>query len=460
MTAPERDEFPATALIDTYLKVLDVRGAGEELVEAVADLVKMGRIGDAPDGVHDADGARHLVWRGYITGGLITAWLRLGGALRRASISAFLGDPRLDVFVPAEGEVVVFGVLRRAIRLTWEEWDEKVRAADSVEDLVAGFVQAALSDAPLFERPTRESPTTGEGDEDQEAFPEMERVHEPTLWGARPEMIEQLAPGEIDWELVEESDAALTISCDPEGNVTEESVVCYLMRWRTEFAAPGTVLDDEPWQDSFEWAVGQWQWVGEGSDEDDDRNTEIGSCAGSSRPPSASCSSTCLRSCGPGCSTRRDAPFRTWKISAMRTCRSRSRYRGSPASWPRSDQPAERRRAKYIERSQVPAPSMSPWLPRSVVGKVAPAPLELLGREPLAPGTFSQCVHRRANMPREQEPPVLERLNVPLAGKLRLREHDRLRHVLCHLLDCRSPHNQRQLALRCSCGVWGLVTLI
>jgi hypothetical protein len=42
------------------------------------------------------------------------------------------------------------------------------------------------------------------------------------------------------------------------------------MRWRTEFAAPGTVLADEPWEKSFEWAVGQWKWVGEEGEEDDD----------------------------------------------------------------------------------------------------------------------------------------------------------------------------------------------
>lgn len=170
----ERDGFPATSLVDTHVKVLDVVGAGEELVEALTDLVRMGRIGDEPEVVDDAGGARHLVWRGYVTGGLITAWLRLGRALRNAGVSAFLGDPRVDVFVPAEGEVAVFGVLRRAVTMTWDEWDEKVRAADSVEELVGGFVQSALSDAPLFERPARQSRSTDEDDEDaQAAFPRL-----------------------------------------------------------------------------------------------------------------------------------------------------------------------------------------------------------------------------------------------------------------------------------------------
>ena len=78
-------------------------------------------------------------------GGLITVWLRLVPALRSAGLSAFIGDPRLEAFVPAQGDVGVFGPMRRAVVMSWEEWDEKVRAADSVEDLVAGFVHAAMS---------------------------------------------------------------------------------------------------------------------------------------------------------------------------------------------------------------------------------------------------------------------------------------------------------------------------
>ena len=35
MNEEPRSEFPATALIDTHVKVLDVAGAGDELLEAV-----------------------------------------------------------------------------------------------------------------------------------------------------------------------------------------------------------------------------------------------------------------------------------------------------------------------------------------------------------------------------------------------------------------------------------------
>jgi hypothetical protein len=205
----------------------------------------MGRIGDEPRVVADSSGERHLVWRGYLTGGLITAWLRLGHALGSAEVSAFTADPRLEVFVPAEGDVAVFGALRHAVMLAWKEWDKKVKAADTVEDLVAGFVHAAMSEAPLFERPTRGAMAPADDDDDEPgAFPEAERVGEHPLYAPCPEMIEQLAPGETDWELVDESEANLAIACDPEGTVLEESVRCYLTRWRTDLAAPGTVLLD------------------------------------------------------------------------------------------------------------------------------------------------------------------------------------------------------------------------
>jgi hypothetical protein len=271
MTDKPPDEFPATALIDTHVKLLDVADVGDDLIEALDDLVGMAGGCDEPAFVGDAGRTRHLVWRGYLTGGLMTVWLRLGGALRDAEVSAFVGDPRLEVFVPAHGEVAVFGVLRQAVVLSWEEWDERVRAAGSVEDLVAGFVHDAIGKTPPFTpREHRSSSLDDDEDDDAVAFPDAERIHEKALYAPRPEMIEQLAPGEIDWEILDESQADLTICCDPDGNVQRESVVCYLMRWRTEFAAPGTPLADESWQDSFQWTVGQWRWEGEEEDTEQD----------------------------------------------------------------------------------------------------------------------------------------------------------------------------------------------
>ena len=45
-------------------------------------------------------------------------------------------------------------------------------------------------------------PVGDEGDVEHAVFPESERVPDDHLYGPRPEMFGQLAPGEIDWELV------------------------------------------------------------------------------------------------------------------------------------------------------------------------------------------------------------------------------------------------------------------
>jgi hypothetical protein len=153
----------------------------DDLLEAVKDLVALGRAGDEPGVVLDSSSTRQLVWRGYLTGGLVTVWLRLGCALRDAEVSAFIGDRRLEVFVPGRGDVAVFGALRRAVVLSWEEWDENVRVEGSVEDLVAGFVHAAMSDAP-FKPPSRESMLADDdADDSQGVFPEAARVPQNTL---------------------------------------------------------------------------------------------------------------------------------------------------------------------------------------------------------------------------------------------------------------------------------------
>lgn len=230
--------FPATALIDTHVKLLDIADAGDELLDAFEDLISLGRKGDRPQVVLGPTGARHLAWRGCLPGGIVTAWLWIGHALRACEISAFIGDPRLQVYVPAHGDVAIFGPLRHAATLAWRQWDEKVRTADDVEALIAGFVHSALSETTPIEPPVRE-----------------------TMPARRPAMVEQPVPGTVDWELVHASDATLTVFCDPEGNVREETVVCHVTCWRTELAAPGTVVAEEPWHDSFQWAAGQWELV-------------------------------------------------------------------------------------------------------------------------------------------------------------------------------------------------------
>ena len=90
MNEEPRSELPATALIDTHNERSRCRRRWDALPEAVKDLVSMGRIGDEPEVVLDTSGVRHPVWRGCLTGGLITV---LALAWHRAPQCRALGLP-------------------------------------------------------------------------------------------------------------------------------------------------------------------------------------------------------------------------------------------------------------------------------------------------------------------------------------------------------------------------------
>jgi hypothetical protein len=62
---------------------------------------------------------------------------RLGALLSDRSLSAFYADPRLEAFVPAEGEVVVLVQLRHPIRIDRADWAARVTAADDGRGLAA-----------------------------------------------------------------------------------------------------------------------------------------------------------------------------------------------------------------------------------------------------------------------------------------------------------------------------------
>jgi hypothetical protein len=246
-------EFPPTARIDTRLTIVDwPRDADDELVTAVAGVATFEFANDAPALVEDAL-TRHLAWRGYLTGGLLTLYEHLGALLSDRGLSAFYADPRLEVFVPSDGEVVVLGALRHPIRMERGDWDARVAAADSGNDLAEGFIHDAMA---------------GADDVIAQARRAAEEDPDP-LVASRPEAFEQRAPGEVELDLVGESDFELTERFDPEGNPEESWVSCRVLRWRTDFVPPGTVREpDQRLEDAVSWRVSQWQWVPDGTDEE------------------------------------------------------------------------------------------------------------------------------------------------------------------------------------------------
>src|SRR4051794_36760674 len=102
----------------------------EELESSVTAITTFELANDAPAIVEDR-ASRHLAWRGFLTGGLLTLYERLGALISERGIGAFYADPRLEVFVPADGQVVVLGAMRYPIRITRADWDARVVAADS-----------------------------------------------------------------------------------------------------------------------------------------------------------------------------------------------------------------------------------------------------------------------------------------------------------------------------------------
>jgi hypothetical protein len=137
-TTFRRSGFPPTARIDTRLTVVDwPLVADDELDAAVLGVTAFELANAAPAVVEDGTN-RHLAWRGYLTGGLLTLYERLGTLLSERGLGAFYADPRLEVFVPADGEVVVLGALRHPIRIERTGWDARVAAADGGNDLAEG----------------------------------------------------------------------------------------------------------------------------------------------------------------------------------------------------------------------------------------------------------------------------------------------------------------------------------
>ena len=258
-------DFPPTARIDTRLTIVDwPLTVDEELEAAVAGVTTFELANDARAVVEDGL-TRHLAWRGYLTGGLLTLYERLGSLLSERGLSAFYADPRLEAFVPADGEVVVLGALRHPIRIDRAEWDARVAAADDGSELAEGFIRSALEGASEVIEQARHAAQEEPG----------------TLGAPRPEAIEQRAPGEVELDLPDDSDCELTERFDPEGNPEESWVSCRVLRWRTDFVPPGTVREpDQRLEDTLSWRVSQWQWVPQDAqDEDEDDEGEWGEWA-------------------------------------------------------------------------------------------------------------------------------------------------------------------------------------
>jgi hypothetical protein len=244
--------------LDTRLLILDLQHeVPEEVESALTELTQLERWNDSPAPLED-DSSRHLCWRGYVTGGVTTVWEMLGELLLREGLSAMYTDPLVEAFVPARGEsVAVLGPLRRPVRLSLEEWREQVGRAANSHDLHDAMIRLGSGGAESEIRAARAAVGADSS----------------SRYQGRPEQIEVRAPGEVLLELVEESDVTLTESFDPDGFEEGSWASCGVLRWRTEFLAPGTArVPGQSYDDCLTWRVAQWEWAPD--DEEDQGSTE------------------------------------------------------------------------------------------------------------------------------------------------------------------------------------------
>lgn len=132
---------------------------------------------------------------------------------------------------------------------------------------------AAESGSDLATRLMEEATETASEVIEQVRRAAQENAH--PLVAPRPEAFEQRAPGEVELDLLEDSDFELTERFDSEGNPEESWVSCRVLRWRTDLVPPGTVRDpDQRLEDAVTWRVSQWQWVPSDTEDDEDLDEE------------------------------------------------------------------------------------------------------------------------------------------------------------------------------------------
>src|SRR3954462_11599933 len=119
---------------------------------------------------------------------------------------ASYADPRLEVFVAPERDVVVLVALGVPVSLSRSEWDARMVSADDGNELAAGLMQDLSGDrATEIIEAAREAAA-----QDTDPFVPV-----------RPPALEMPAPGEVDFDLLEDSDREPTECYDPEDNLEE-----------------------------------------------------------------------------------------------------------------------------------------------------------------------------------------------------------------------------------------------
>lgn len=166
-----------------------------------------------------AGGSRHLAWRGDVTGGVATLYEQLAPLLADSGLDATFSDPRMEVYVPADGPVTVLAAATaRPMNIDRGAFEERVSETELVGPLLAA------------------APSVGEPRADVSWHAGLREV----LAGAQITVVERR---------------------DPDGLLEETWASCRTAGRRVDFMAPGTSLGEESLEASLGWRLHDADWL-------------------------------------------------------------------------------------------------------------------------------------------------------------------------------------------------------
>jgi hypothetical protein len=238
--------------IESRITVLDwPEEPPRELADAIAGLVSF-QVANVEASVLEWDQGRLLVWRGYLTGGVLTLYSRLSGLCDEYGLTALLADPRVEILVEGGAEhVFVTGVFRTPKRIGRARLGALIHRANSGAELVESLFADELSvgQKELVDRVREANEARGPG-----------------LGQPPPEAIPEVPPGHVDWALVEESYVERHEEFSPDGELLTSLVTLTLGPWRTAFHPPALSVDGQ----SLRWRVVQSKWTAPRTIDDSD----------------------------------------------------------------------------------------------------------------------------------------------------------------------------------------------
>jgi hypothetical protein len=241
--------------IESRITVLDwPEEAPRELADAIIGLASFQMANVEPSLLEWEEG-RLLVWRGYLTGGVLTLYSRLAGLCDDYGLTVLLADPRVEILVHGGADHAhVMGVFRTPKRIGRARLGDLIDRANTGAD----FVQSIFSDGLSVQQT-----------EIVESVREASKERGSGFGEAPPEAIAEVTPGHVDWALVEECYVERHEEFTPDDELVKSLVTFTLGPWRTELHPPGERFDGS-YAESLRWRAVQYKWTAPQATDDSD----------------------------------------------------------------------------------------------------------------------------------------------------------------------------------------------